>query len=289
MSRRARADSVPRYLTPLRYPGGKQRLGWFFAEVLALNKLISVRYVEPFAGGAGAALYLLRRGLVNSIHLNDLDRSVFAFWYAATQCNPSLCQLLERTPITVDEWDRQKEVQRHKSTAPLLELGFSTLFLNRTNRSGILRAGMIGGRAQSGRWKLDARFDKSRILSRLQELRKLARHISVDCMDAIEFLSASATTRSRERTLVYLDPPYITKGDDLYWSRYALADHEELAAVVKHKLSCPWIVTYDDNTTTRRLYKGFVSRSYQLAYTADTKRIGTELMAISKGIRVPRL
>jgi hypothetical protein len=32
-----------------------------------------------------------------------------------------------------------------------LEVGFATFFLNRTNRSGILNGGIIGGRDQVGR------------------------------------------------------------------------------------------------------------------------------------------
>src|SRR4051812_45651533 len=128
-----------RYPTPLRYPGGKQKLGPFFAEVLRRNDLVGGHYCEPFCGGAGVALYLLLKDLVGSTHLNDIDRSIYAFWYAATVRTGKLCDMVRRARITVDEWDKQKAVQRHKASAPLLELGFSTLFLNRTNRSGILR------------------------------------------------------------------------------------------------------------------------------------------------------
>src|SRR5690606_17713457 len=126
--------------------------------------LIGARYLEPFAGGAGVGLFLLQSGLVESVVLNDLDRSIYAFWYAVTRRNGALRKLVARTPITVREWDRQKAVQREKSSAPLLELGFSTLYLNRTNRSGILRAGMIGGREQAGNWGLDARFNKTVVI-----------------------------------------------------------------------------------------------------------------------------
>ena len=200
-----------RYPTPLRYPGGKQRLGPFFASVLHMNGLVGGGYVEPFAGGAGAGLYLLRRGLVDQVYLNDLDRSVYAFWAAVTQQNAELCAMIEKTPITLKEWDRQKAVQRRKQTAPLFELGFSTLFLNRTNRSGILRAGVIGGREQDGYWHLDARFNRDALIHRIRTLQPVAARIHVSCLDAVKFLKRFRN-RSSKATLVYLDPPYFVKG-----------------------------------------------------------------------------
>jgi DNA adenine methylase len=262
---------IGRYPTPLRYPGGKHRLGGFFAEVLTRNDLLRGQYLEPFAGSAGVGLYLLQRGLVESICLNDFDRAIYAFWFAVTRRNAALCKMIERTSITVAEWDRQKEVQRHKADAPLLELGFSTLFLNRTNRSGILRAGMVGGRQQRGKWRIDARFNRAAILQRVAALHPFASRISIACTDAVEFLSDVAV-RSRRKRFTYLDPPYFVKGRDLYLNRYTSEDHSSLAAFVKDKLSCSWVLTYDDVPTVRRLYKGYRMRSYRLAYSADTRR-----------------
>jgi DNA adenine methylase len=275
-----------RYPTPLRYPGGKQRLGSFFAAVLRRNDITGCHYIEPFAGGAGVALYLLQHGLVKSVHLNDFDRAIYAFWYAVTRRNAELCRMISGTPVTVAEWDRQKAVHRHKATAPLLELGFATLFLNRTNRSGILRAGMIGGRSQAGRWRLDARFDRARIAGRIRALRSVSSRIAVDCADAGEFLVA--TTRRRTKGLVYLDPPYFTKGPDLYLNQYTMDDHSALAKIVREKVKCPWIVTYDHVADVRRLYRGFRMQSFRLTYTADTRRQGSEVMVVSPGVSTPR-
>lgn len=277
-----------RYPTPLRYPGGKQRLGIFFASVLHKNDLVGGRYVEPFAGGAGAGLYLLRRGLVEQVYLNDADRSLYAFWVAVKEQNAALCAMIENTPITLEEWDRQKAVQRRKRTAPLFDLGFSTLFLNRTNRSGILRAGVIGGREQTGKWHLDARFNRQALSDRISTLQPVAKKIHVSCLDAVEFLKAFQH-RSAKATLVYLDPPYFVKGRDLYLNRYGAADHVALANWITSELSCPWIITYDDVPAVRKLYGGYRKRTYGLTYTADTRRQGREVMVVSSGLKIPRL
>lgn len=275
-----------RYPTPLRYPGGKQKLGDLFSRVLSLNRLTGATYVEAFAGGAGVALYLLRNQIVDSIHLNDLDRSIYAFWFAVTQHNSKLCTMIDRTPITVEEWDRQKQVQREKNTAPLLDLGFSTLFLNRANRSGILRAGMIGGRRQAGRWKVDARFNKTSLVERVSTLRAFSASITTTCVDALSLLSA---TDWPPKVFFYLDPPYFTKSRDLYLNRYEARDHSALAEVVAGRLLRPWIVTYDDAAQLRKLYRGFRRRPYSLTYTADSRHQGREVMILSRGLRMPDL
>jgi DNA adenine methylase len=284
----AHAGVAARYPTPLRYPGGKGRLGAFFADVLVQNGLIGTRYLEPFAGGAGVGLFLLQSGLVDSIGLNDLDRAIYAFWYAATHRNLALRRLVASTPITVREWDRQKEVQREKRSAPLLDLGFSTLFLNRTNRSGILRAGMIGGRAQDGHWGLNARFNKGAIIERLAALHPYVSRISVDRADAVEFL-ANCSGRSSKSTFAYLDPPYFVKGRDLYLNGLTSEDHHSLASFVRRKLRCSWVVTDDDVREIRRLYPDCRKQSYRLDYTADARRDGREIMISSTGLHVPRV
>lgn len=282
------SNLIPRYATPLRYPGGKAKLSGFFVRLLEKNKLLQSHYVEPFAGGAGVALSLLRSGAVQTIALNDLDRSIYAFWYAVTRRNSALQRLIARTPVSISEWDRQKQVQRCKESAPLLELGFSTLYLNRTNRSGILRAGVIGGRRQVGEWLMDARYDRERVLERVAELKPLSARISVDQMDAMDFLREQ-TRQPRKRQLAYLDPPYFTKGPDLYLNRLSPAYHASLANFLRTELPCNWVLTYDNVPRVQRLYQSFPRTSFSLAYTADTRRRGRELMITSPGLVVPRV
>ena len=277
-----------RYLTPLRYPGGKQKLGKFFSQVLIKNRLIGGHYVEPFAGGAGVAMHLLHHGFIKTIHLNDIDRSLYAFWYSVTRRNSKLCEMIKKIPITVKEWDRQKDIQRNKRSANLLELGFSTLFLNRCNRSGILRAGMIGGRHQDGKWRLDARFNKESLIERIMALKPFVGHISISCMDARQLLKELANCIPK-RTFFYLDPPYIVKSKDLYINHYREEDHALLASTVKTDLSRPWIMTYDNTLSVRKLYRSYQKRIFHISYTADNFRDGQEVMIFSNGLKAPQI
>ena len=115
--------------------------------------------MEPYSGGASVALFLLLEGFVNKITINDKDRAIYAFWYCVLNKTKDLCDKIERTEITIAEWRKQKEIQTKKEKADLLELGFSTFFLNRTNRSGIINGGMIGGVEQNGDYLIDCRFN----------------------------------------------------------------------------------------------------------------------------------
>lgn len=274
------AGSIPRYLSPLRYPGGKQRLGRFFATLIAENGLTGVPYVEPFAGGAGVALYLLEAGVVSRALINDADRSLFAFWWSAVNRRRELRERLRRAAISVCEWERQKEVQRQKRTAPLLDLGFSTLFLNRVNRSGILRAGIIGGRRQLGRWRMDARFNREGVIDRLDRIAALAHRISVSGIDAREILASSGSRRTT-RCFLYCDPPYYAKGQDLYLNRFTPEDHTELAGQILQNRWSQWAITYDDVPEIRRLYRSASMVPFSLAYSADSRRIGRETLITS--------
>ena len=277
---------IERYPTPLRYPGGKQRLGKFFSKLIFLNKLSLPKYVEPFCGGAGVALYLLQKSLVKSVHLNDIDRSIFAFWHSATKYNSELCNLIKNVELSVAEWDRQKEIQRAKKNAPLLELGFSTLYLNRTNRSGILRGGIIGGRDQAGAWTMDARFNVTGLLRRLELIGQLRRKISLSNEDVMR--AEDLTFGAGQGALLYLDPPYFKKSHRLYQNNLSKCDHKRLAVRVVSLERCSWVVTYDDASAAIAAYKGQKMRRFSLSHTAGGYRLGRELMFLSDGMRVPR-
>src|SRR6266566_2928267 len=142
-----------RYISPLRYPGGKARLVDFFERLIERNGLTDGHYVEPYAGGAGLALGLLQGGVVSHIHLNDLDRSVYALWFTIINDSDWLCERIVSCELSIREWSKQRLVQRNKRQVSLRSLAFSTFFLNRTNRSGIIRSGgPIGGLGQEGKW-----------------------------------------------------------------------------------------------------------------------------------------
>ena len=66
------------------------------------------------------------------------------------------------------EWEKQKRI--YENTRSEFLLGFATFFLNRTNYSGVITGGPIGGFEQKGQWKIDARFNKKSLIDRIERI-----------------------------------------------------------------------------------------------------------------------
>ncbi|MGM9782038.1 MAG: DNA adenine methylase [Paludibacteraceae bacterium] len=271
--------------SPLRYPGGKGRLIGLMKDVINLNELNGGIYIEPYAGGAALALSLVMDGYMNNIVINDYDKSIFAFWHSVMYHTNELVDKILSTDITIEEWKQQRNVQRCKETASIIDLGFSTFFLNRTNRSGILKAGVIGGIAQNGTYKINARFNKEALVNKILNVASYRDRITVSNFDAIQLISRYRNINPQN--LLFLDPPYYVKGRDLYTRYYRDYDHTNLAQVIQRRHNLNWVMTYDEHPKILDLYDDCNITKYQLAYSAGKSRQGTELLISSRELQMP--
>lgn len=272
--------------SPLRYPGGKSCLYDLTSHILRLNKLERGHYAEPYAGGAGLALTLLFQGHVSDIHLNDIDRSVWAFWDAVLNRTEDLIEMVQSVPIDMDQWHYQRDVYLNAQDFDDLTVGFSMFFLNRTNRSGIVKgAGVIGGLEQRGNYKIDCRFNRVELARRIERIGKYRSRIHLHRLDALDFMNWLDESLPA-RALFCIDPPYFNKGSSLYTSFYNPDDHAAVSQAVLG-LQRPWILTYDNTPEISHLYKARRQFSFDVNYSVQTKRIGTELLVASKGLKMP--
>lgn len=266
------------FVTPLRYPGGKARLGDWLAGLIKHNGIEGGTYVEPYAGGAGAAVFLLLNGHVRDIVINDADPVVYAFWWALKNQMEDLVHLIETVPVNMETWHRMKEVMAAGDRSNLLELGFATFFLSRTNRSGILSGGVIGGQNQNGKYKIDARYNKKGLVQRVKAFAAYKERIQVYNMDAMKLISENDYG---VRSLIYLDPPYYNKGSQLYRNYYMPEDHAAISEVVGG-VKTPWLVTYDACDEIAKLYSGMNGVEFSFHYSTHSARPkSTELMFFS--------
>ncbi|BCV20382.1 DNA adenine methylase [Moorella sp. Hama-1] len=273
------------YPSPLRYPGGKRKLARFIADIMVENGMAEGTYVEPFAGGASVALTLLFQEYVGRVIINDLDRSIYAFWHVVLNDPERLCRRIADTAITVEEWERQRKVQIAKDTADFLDLAFSTFFLNRTNRSGIIKGGIIGGKKQAGNWHMDVRFNKDDLIKRIEKISLYSHRIHLYGLDAMDFIGLIEGELD-DKTLIYFDPPYYSKGGALYVNHYKHQDHEKLAGFIQG-LNVPWILTYDSSPQILDMYARVEKRFLSLNYTATNKKKVYEMIAFSNGLSIP--
>ncbi|MEB3231094.1 MAG: DNA adenine methylase [Leptolyngbyaceae bacterium] len=268
------------YYSPLRYPGGKNCIFPFMAQLFYENQLIGIDYAEPYAGGAGLALRLLVEGYVNHIYINDLDKSIHALWRAIVYRADELCEWIDEIEVSVDNWKKYRNIQNNFHISDEFELAKSTFFLNRTNISGVISGGIIGGLEQKGKYKIDARFNKKDLISRIQKIKTLKNQISISNFDGLKFLSN--LDKSKKETFIYIDPPYYCKGSDLYMNFYTAEHHKKLAAKI-HRLHQKWVVSYDTHEYILQLYSQDRKIMYKLSQSVSN-RVGDELFVFSEKI-----
>ncbi len=261
-------------------------MGQYFARILADQQAPIRSYAEPYAGGAGAGLYLLTEGYIDHLYINDLNPGIAAFWRSVLRNTDEFVDLVRREPISVGRWHEHRQTYLSGETSSELDLGFATFYLNRCNRSGILTARPIGGLDQTGRWKIDARFNREELCRRIQLIAEYRDSVTVTSLQALEFLRRRS--RSKKLTFCYVDPPYLNKGEDLYMSMQSWNDHEALSKCLS-RLQHPWVLTYDVEERIRALYPLQRCLRYSISHTAQERRVGSEFMFFSRGLRVPDL
>lgn len=276
------------FYTPLRYPGGKGKLSYYLKEVIKHNSLLDCHYIEPFAGGAGVALELLMQEYVRKITINDYDPAIYSFWHSILNNCDEFCDMVESTEITMETWYKQREILRSNNFSDSLSLGFAAFFMNRTNRSGILNAGVIGGKEQAGKWKLDVRFNKPDLIKRIKKIAGYKDRISIKNEDTLDLL-INLSLKPHENTFMYLDPPYYVKGQELYRNFYEHQDHVDIKNQLIKMPALYWVATYDNTKEIKEIYKYQTLIDFDLQYSAQSKRVGSEVIVFSKNLEVPTL
>lgn len=267
--------------SPLRYPGGKAALARFFSEVISALSLKGARYVEPYAGGVGAGIALLRQDFIAELVINDIDPAVYCFWNAVTTEPKEFARRVTSAELTVEEWRRQKDVYRAADEDDPMALGFAFFYLNRTNRSGILNAGPIGGVNQNGNYKIDARYNRDQLAERILTIGALADRITVSSLDGMAVVRKYA---GDSNTLTYIDPPYVEMGGSLYLNSFTHRDHADLAKLIDTLPDANWVITYDPSDFIRQIYAGHDLREYALSYSANKPGAAKELLVLSTTI-----
>ncbi|MDQ0048453.1 DNA adenine methylase [Paenibacillus polymyxa] len=262
---------MPITLSPLRYPGGKTQLYKFVKNTIEQNNLNLPIYVEPFAGGAGLAIELLLKGNVNSIVINDFDRAIYSFWQSVLDNTDNLIDLIELTPINIQEWERQRGIYNNQQNHTTLEVGFSTFFLNRTNRSGIIKGGPIS-RDEDNKYPLDCRYNKTDLVNKIRRIADVRDRINLFNHDAVNFIQNVLPNYTADRLFIFFDPPYYKQGKKLYTNFYCHDDHRELSEAIRGIIDSHWITTYDYVSSIAEIYENIPTKVYQLQYSANRKR-----------------
>lgn len=273
------------FYSPLRYPGGKGKLEPFMELLIRQTGHVGGAYVEPFAGGAGIALELLEKGIVNDIVINDLDKGIYSFWRAILTETDRFVNDIRNIELTIDEWNRQREIIDDCSRYSY-ELGFATFYLNRTNRSGIIKGGVIGGTEQAGNWRMNARFNREALTERIVKVASRKKHIHLYNKDVNSFIQ-NYLPKYQQNAFVYFDPPYFGKGKQLYLNFFSYDDHVRIERMINNQVNCDWVITYDDVQAIADIYQNHILRRFDLNYSAAVKRKASEIIIFKRQNMIP--
>lgn len=248
--------------------------------------MLGETYIEPFAGGAGLALKLLLNEDVSRIVINDFDPAIYSFWHSVLYETEAFCELIENAILTTNQWNLQHSIYLESDTSDPLTLGFATFYLNRTNISGVVKGGIIGGQGQNGKYGLDARFNRQTLIEKIKTIASHKEQIVLLNLDARELLQPRQL-RKFYKTFINLDPPYVKKGAQLYKNAFSESDHRELCELVK-QCRRKWIVTYDVCPLVADLYKSYRSSYLDVTYSIQASKKAKEYIFFSDTLVLPK-
>lgn len=274
------------FYSPLRYPGGKGKLAPLMKVLIEKTNHVGGTYIEPFAGGAGIALDLLENDVVSQIVINDLDKGIYSFWRSVLKETDRFIEAINEVPLNIDEWNRQRNIMLNADRKYSFELGFATFYMNRTNRSGIINGGVIGGIEQSGNWKLDARFNKENLINRILKIADRKECIHIYNKD-VSSLIKNYFLKYEDNAFVYFDPPYFGKGKQLYLNFFDYQDHVRIERMISELVNCDWVITYDNVPQIANIYVDYDLRRFDLNYSAAVKRTASEIIIFSNESMIP--
>lgn len=292
---------MPQTDSPFRYPGGKTQLYSFVSYLLKKNK-INGTYVEPFAGGAGVAIRLLFNSKVQKSWINDYDISIYSVWYYILEKPQELIKLIKNVPFdyktghevnkqtSIAFWRKQHDYYvKHKNGEKSLALAFATLFLNRTNRSGIINGGPVGGFEQAHSTQIFARFNKKSLIKKINKIHSFKDNIILTNYDANDLIPILQKKLDSENSFIFFDPPYFKQGSGLYFTSFNNEGHKILAQKIMSLKDNYWITTYDVDPHIIDYFKdNDKNYSYELMYSANNKRRGkaSELLFASPNLEI---
>ena len=244
----------------LRYPGGKTRAVSTMLRYLPprLDTLVS-----PFFGGGSVELAMASQG--TRVYGYDAFKPLVVFWNAVMNDADALAREVKKYhPLPKTKF---YALQRSMREGQVKDKDLAAVFytLNRSSFSGTT---MSGGMSPN-----HERFTPSSI-ERLRQFK--IDGLSVKRVDFQKSLAKHADD------FLYCDPPY-ANGGALYGERgdcHQGFDHEALAQILRKRDG--WILSYNDCSLVRDLYKGFKFVEVSWKYGMSNSKKSNEVLILSR-------
>mgnify|MGYP001440887376 CR=1 FL=1 len=269
----------------IRYPGGKSKLR---AEILKqLDKQIYlggskiIEYREPFFGGGSIGLKFLEMNpYIHKAWINDKDVGVASLWTSVMRYHDELKRKVVNFVPSVDIFYQYKDILLSNQPMDVVELGFMKLAVHQMSFSGlgVMAGGPIGGKTQLGNYTIDCRWSADYICNKINKYHALFSRTNMynNICSSFNFEKVLEDDID-DNALVYIDPPYYVKGNDLYIVKFEKSDHMRLAELLKCA-KYRWLLSYDDCEEVRELYNWAVIQPVGVNYTIKTSRNKSEVL-----------
>jgi len=214
-------------------------------------------FVDVFVGGGSVSLKIAEDFINSSLILNDLDEWMYCFWKQMADCNNTVNKYIDNhNPPTVADFERWRLKLKDK-TLTETQKAFIALFFNRTAFSGIFKSGPMGGYSQGGKYKIDSRYNGKRLIKLINDIVSdfSTRRVLASQFDFKKIISIYGND---SKNVLYLDPPYMKEGKQLYNYFMEYRDYEEMAKLLK-TTKCNWILSHNDNPDFVKMYEGWTN------------------------------
>lgn len=260
-----------KYISPLRYPGGKTRVAKQLFEMFPRFQ----EYREPFIGG-GSVFFHAKTGANHGKYwINDANSDLYFFWHSVKN---SVDELIDEVLVLRNKFfGRGKELydylKQQSTSQPPLQTAVRFFILNRITYSGLTDAGGYSNESFEKRFTLSS-------ITKLVEVSKLLQAVEITNSDYSELLSMHGTD-----VFLYLDPPYYSpRNSKLYGVNGSLHTEFDHYRFVKTVQNCKhqWLITYDDDPLIRELFKDYRIINWNLQYgmsqSNGSAKIGKEII-----------
>lgn len=260
-----------------RYPGGKSKLVKYIQPYLLERYNGSL--ISPFVGAGHVEVALLHKKSPKFIWLNDIDAGISSIWKAIYSYPLKLLHKIGKyEPSVNDFYDFRitlSEIGIPKGVEDITDVALMKLAIHQMSYSGlgVMAGGPIGGQSQSSRYNVGCRWNRSKLSQKIVDVNKLLQRaeVKITSWDFEEVLKDK-----RAVGLVYLDPPYVKKGTELYKFSFTEQDHWRLSELLYKRDR--WVLSYDDEEVIRRFYSFAQVHEVPVNYSIKGARKTRELI-----------
>lgn len=274
----------------LRYPGGKAKLlPQIHKHLTAKLNCDGFEYREPFFGGGAVGIaYMAANPANRKVWINDKDVGIACLWTSVIRYPELLkSEVLKFAPSIDFFYEFKEELKANNSmpfeTKQIVQYGFKKLAIHQMSYSGLgtMSGGPLGGRDQQNiNNRIDSRWSPSNLRKKIDDLHELFSRFEIrenacthyDAIDLIECKSSEA--------ILYLDPPYLIEGPNLYQHSFSLSDHCRLADALRYT-EHQWVLSYDDCEKIRKLFDWAEIEKVHVAYSITKPTKKSELIIAS--------